>query len=244
MRNAHPGMSRFAALTGAVLMLMSVGRARESEYVAPRIIDEPVWSYPLGAERDGLYSGDVSVVLSIDAEGHVTDWLVLQFTHPAFSQNVVANLPQYRFAPARARGEPVPVRTIMNFNFHKGGAIVSHTAMDHIEERIMTLEGTKTISRICSVKELDRPLTPVRVVSPNYPNELRQRQEDGLVTIDFYVDEQGRVRLPAITSVDHPIFAREAVGALTQWQFEPPTSYGQPVLVHAKQVFRFPPPTK
>ena len=81
-------------------------------------------------------------------------------------------------------------------------------------------------------------------MSPFYPNEMRGRGEAGTVTLDFYIDGEGRVRLPAADLGTHPSFARAAVEALDQWRFEPPTSEGRPVVVRAIQTFNFPAPPR
>lgn len=234
----------FAAFVPLVVVISWDSAAAEAGTVPAKVIDEPVWTFPLAAERDGHFSGEVTAMVALDEEGHLTDWLVLRYTHPAFRDAVAAALPRHRFAPGRSRGEPAPVRMQMSFSFQKSGALVSRTMMDYLDDRMQAMEGRAEFRRVCPAAELDRPLSTTKVVTPSYPDELRARGEAGSVTIDFYVDEEGRVRLPAITSEDHPIFAREAVIALLQWRFEPPTSMGKPVIAHAKQTFNFARPAK
>ena len=62
--------------------------------------------------------------------------------------------------------------------------------------------------------------------------------------MDFLIDEEGRVRLPAVsraTNEANEELAAAAVTAVTQWRFEPPTAKGKPVLVRAQQDFAFQP---
>jgi TonB family protein len=61
------------------------------------------------------------------------------------------------------------------------------------------------------------------------------------VAIDFYIDETGTVRMPAVSIKDDSELTALAVMALRQWKFEPPTRNGRPVLVKATQVFNFGP---
>jgi TonB family protein len=63
----------------------------------------------------------------------------------------------------------------------------------------------------------------------------------GTVIVDFFIDENGKLRMPAIQRADHDELASLAVAAMLQWKFEPPTRQGVPVLVRAKQVFHFGP---
>ena len=60
--------------------------------------------------------------------------------------------------------------------------------------------------------------------------------------MEFYIDETGHVRLPAVSretnEADEELSAA-AVTAVEQWQFEPPVSKGKPVFVLAHQDFDF-----
>ena len=63
--------------------------------------------------------------------------------------------------------------------------------------------------------------------------------------MEFYIDPQGRVRIPSVsreTIEANPGLAAAAVTAVSQWQFAPPVSNGKPVLVVASQDFSFRPP--
>ena len=96
----------------------------------------------------------------------------------------------------------------------------------------------------CRLSQLDRIPTPTKVVEPGVPLAAKNMTEKLVVTVHFYIDEQGRVRMPAVdraSSQSAEPFAAEALAAVTQWQFEPPLSHGRPVLVAARQDFNFTP---
>ena len=63
----------------------------------------------------------------------------------------------------------------------------------------------------------------------------------GRVTVDFYITEDGTVRLPSVSPYDDSQLTALAIDALRQWKFEPPTHNGNPTLVKATQVFSFNP---
>jgi TonB family protein len=227
----------------AVLLELGQAWAAPPPVVAPRVIDEPIWVYPHKAERVGLRRGEARAMLSISDQGELLDFLVIGCTHVAFAEEVVAAMPQLRFSPAKVRGEPATVRMPFSFYFQQEGTIASLSAMDQWEAQMARLSPQDEFrSWLCPARELDRPLTPLKVFSPRYPEEMRSRGEDAVVEIDFFVDGAGRVRLPAVDVGRHPSFAREAVAALTAWTFEPPTRGGQPVIVRASQRFHFGPP--
>jgi TonB family protein len=230
--------------SAALLGSTSGGAGAQPKLSPARVIDEPTWSYPLKAQRAGVRQGEARALLSISDEGELLDFLVVGCTHIAFAEEVAGALPKIRFAPAKLRGEPTTVRMPVSFYFQQEGTIASLSPLEQWDSQLNRLgrDHEEFTSWVCRPRELDRPLTPVKVVSPVYPEELRSRRETAVVDIDFYVDGTGRVRLPAVEAGTHPSFTREAVAALTTWTFEPPTSYGQPVIVRATQRFRFSPP--
>jgi TonB family protein len=80
-------------------------------------------------------------------------------------------------------------------------------------------------------------------VNPVYPNQLA-KGGGGRVSVGFYIDEQGRVRMPSVsieTNEANEELAAAAVTAVSQWQFETPTCKSRPVLVLAQQEFSFKP---
>ena len=89
-----------------------------------------------------------------------------------------------------------------------------------------------------SLKELDRIPTPIAAPSPGFPARFAHGGA-GQVTVSFYIDEDGAVRLPSVDESDDPDLAAAAIDALRNWKFEPPTWKRRPVLVRASQQFNF-----
>lgn len=236
----------FGILLGGIALLAGAGRGwgAPPKVVSPRVIDEPIWSYPVQAERAGVREGEALAMLSISEEGQLLDFMVLGASHLAFADEVAKSLPKIRFSPAKLRGEPATVRLPLSFYFKQEGTITSFASIDESAARMMRtfqIDGG-FVSFVCPQNRLDQPLRPAKVFTPRYPEELRSRRESASVTIDFYVDGEGRVRLPAVETGSHPSFAREAAAALTAWEFDPPRSNGRPVIVRALQTFHFAPP--
>jgi TonB family protein len=78
------------------------------------------------------------------------------------------------------------------------------------------------------------PRIKVRV-RPRYPEHLFDVCDHGEVEIEFMVDTRGRVRNPRVLKATHPAFARAAMDAILEWQFEPALDQGQPVEVRVRQ---------
>jgi TonB family protein len=69
--------------------------------------------------------------------------------------------------------------------------------------------------------------------------EFEQRGVAGSATVEFYIDESGAVRMPAVFKADFPELGHLLADAVRQWKFDPPTRQGRPVLVHASQTVVF-----
>lgn len=58
--------------------------------------------------------------------------------------------------------------------------------------------------------------------------------------VDFYVDENGQIRMPVVTESTDNTYAQATIGALNQWRFSAPTKQGKPIAVRVQQKFIFP----
>ncbi|MCC5024249.1 MAG: TonB family protein [Candidatus Synoicihabitans palmerolidicus] len=87
--------------------------------------------------------------------------------------------------------------------------------------------------------ELAQAPQPLSMAKSIYPVELAQRGITGRAVIDFYMDLQGNVRLPAIAAAEYPELGDMALDASRQWTFASPSHYGDQVMAHARQTFEF-----
>lgn len=206
---------------------------RQSVHIYQR--SEPI--FPRAALEAGLNEGEVRVALSIDPRGQLEEWLVVGYTHPSFGDAAVSALKQWTFDPMRLNGEAMGAQIDINFYFRATGVVVSVNVNSEVE-RLFAKMGLNA-SWPCTMKELDSIPTPINAVAPPYPEDLRKHGISGEVVVEFYIDKDGNVRMPAVTSADHLELGILAAGTVRDWKFEPPTCGGRRVLVKARQVFNF-----
>lgn len=201
--------------------------------------------FPEELTRTGIRDGEVRVVLSVDHLGNLDDLLVLFHTHPRFAEQTIAALKKWRFEPARQNGVPVAATTILTINFETKGAIVTSLSV-HEQAALMVapLMRGRYEYRLHTLRELDQIPTPISAPAPGYPRELAAKGVQGQVTVGFFIDETGAVRIPSVDITDDSRLASLAIEALRQWRFEPPRCKKVPVLVKASQVFNFRPNEK
>ena len=199
---------------------------------------EPIFPHQL--TQKAVTQGEAHVVINNDADGKLTEWLVVGYSRPEFADAVVTALKQWKFEPARLRGSPVGTTIDVFFYFEAKGVVVSTSAIDQLEG-FLSFAERRFAYRPCSLRELDRIPTPLVTVKPLYSDELAKKGVRGKVTVDFYITEAGAVRMPSVSPYDDSQLTALAIDALRQWKFEPPTRNGNPVLVKATQVFSFNP---
>jgi protein TonB len=71
--------------------------------------------------------------------------------------------------------------------------------------------------------------SPLTRFAPEFPEDLRRRGLQGVVVVEFIVDESGHVTEAASIRSAHPELDRLAVEAVKKWIFRPATREGRPV---------------
>ncbi|WP_164976031.1 energy transducer TonB [Oleiharenicola lentus] len=194
---------------------------------------------PARLRMEGLRDGRVTFAVDVDAEGKLTDWLVLEASHADLIAPCSEAIQRWRFSPARYDGARVPVRVKFTVNLSMTGAVISRTVVDTVGDFFERVAGRPLDYRISRGNEIDRPLEALNRVSPAYASEAQRQGVAGRVTVFFFVDERGQVRLPAVSAETHPYLSGIAVRAMREWKFTPPTREGRPVTVEASQAFVF-----
>lgn len=197
-----------------------------------------VLTYPASLTAEGIYSGEVRAVIGVDAEGRLSDWLITGYTQPKFAEAAAAAIQRWKYEPARVGGRRRASRANILFEFRNQGVVVQTLPGALVRQALSGSLESHYLYRPLHLRELDRIPTPIKVVPPVARLDGPARS----VTVEFYIDEEGRVRLPAVDRESaEDLLAAAAVAAVEQWLFEPPLRKGRPVLVHAQQEFTFRP---
>ncbi|MEE8119256.1 MAG: energy transducer TonB [Gammaproteobacteria bacterium] len=76
----------------------------------------------------------------------------------------------------------------------------------------------------------DGDVIPIVQIEPQWPRDALIEGIEGIVVIEFTINEDGTVSDPRVVSADPPrIFNRNALRALLRWKFKPRIIDGQPV---------------
>jgi TonB family protein len=201
--------------------------------------DGPV-AYPLAQEVLNYPFARVTLLIAVDSKGKLTDLLPVFYTDPLFAETALYAVHKWTFEPARLGGRPVNATKEITFNFERRGpVVVSQNVGQFADLQFRRAFPDSTTYRAYTLSQLDGKLSPVRQANPHYTQALVARGARGTVTLAYYVDEKGRVRMPVTVNDPDPELADLAVDAVRQWQFEPPIRNGRPVLVRVCQSIRF-----
>ena len=98
---------------------------------------------------------------------------------------------------------------------------------------------TALLLAACAAKPSYQPPVLVHAVQPVYPPPLEEEGIEGRAIVRMHIDTRGSVSEAQVLSATHPLFARSAVRAVSQYRFTPAIQNGRPVESAFTQTFRF-----
>lgn len=191
---------------------------------------QPVYPYELLSAK---VEGKAQVAFVIDETGRVIRVDIVSATHPEFGMSVRAAVENFVFEPATKDGRPCPSISGYEEVFERVG---NRTLVSDEEWDLLRRSKSRPES-IVGLKELDEPLRPLSQKSIAYP--ISAKADTGQAMIEFFVDEEGRARLPRVVSATEPTFGYSAIQSLRDWRFTPPKRGGRPVVVRTQIPIQF-----
>ena len=212
----------------------SLQKLRLEKFVMPE--------FPSYVQLTGNNRGVVTVAIGRNTEGHVTDVLVLDSTHPRLTQSVIEAVSQWKFVfPANPPPVGHEIVPIIRFLFTaKGISIVSALTGSLASKDRDVNENAPVI--LPSFAELDSVPKPITHPMPRFTGSLADRAAGTTVSVKFFVDQTGKVRVPIIVDCDVPELGRAALAAVEQWTFDPPRTGGHETIALEIETFSFGPP--
>ncbi len=105
---------------------------------------------------------------------------------------------------------------------------------------IQKLTAAQTITeQTFDASELEKRPEAVSQVPPSYPSELAKAKIEGMVTLVFILNEDGKVEEPRVENSSRPEFEKPALDAIKRWRFRPGMKDGQAVRSYIRIPMRF-----
>lgn len=202
-----------------------------------RIVQRVRPAFPARLARRGVTSGEVRLIVQVDASGALLDSLVVASTHLELTDTMDLVVSQWRFLPGAGAGEPRATMIDVAARFTRGGMTLDVHGVN--DAPAWDREAFADFAR--EEYELDAPLKATREPTPVNPAMAGEEPMTGVARVAFYVDEHGRVRMPYIVSADDDRLGWAALAALRQTWYQVPQRRGKPVLTHVIRTFSFGP---
>lgn len=199
----------------------------------------------------GITSGLATLVVCVDKNGFLEDWLLAEASDQSLHYSIEQVIDQWNFVPAQKEGQYISARQQFPILIDAAGAQMSFRKAtensfsqsffdpnDRSEIRDRQQSPIETIHP----QELDQVPTLTKHVKPSVAPDAYQQSKGSSVTFVFYLDTEGRVRMPVPSKTSGlvspaAIFAAQV--ALEQWRFAPPTRNGKTVITQLAQTINF-----
>lgn len=224
-----------------VIALASIP-ALQAQNTQPRLKTALRAIVPMEIENLGLYKPEATARIVVDDNGRVEDIVVLEASHRALVRRTKKLLEEADFEPALQDGVPVPSRIsiVVRYVYASEMGLSTRSTTDHIEATMNKMKPASSWKfETSKPSELDKPLKVVQSGQTFVPVDEDGQRVFGDAVISFYVDEDGKVRLPQVDTTTNPLVVDSAVRTLKAMRFSKPVANGKPTVVQVKMPFSY-----
>jgi outer membrane biosynthesis protein TonB len=239
------GLRILAALALTAFATSSLNAAPGgSSYQQPKVVSMEDPLYPNEMIAQGIHEGSTTIIVELDNAGNMTDWLAISTTKQEFVNAIGAVIKNWKFAPALRDGKPVPSGMQFSFSFHSNG-YVSYNGVGLYLSFFNGIFNPIERPLVANISQLDRMPLPLSVTQPLIDSAIPVGSRSGEITLCFFIDQNGNVRMPVLLECKGDIrLAYAAYDAVLKWKFDIPRVNNAPVMVRAQQKFIFNEPEK
>jgi TonB family protein len=196
--------------------------------------------FPPMLQKRMVDEGEARILVMVDKDGRLADWMVTGYTHAPFAKEALDVLQKWKFEAATYQGKPINARAELRFMFRTEGIIRMVPADMVVEAKFREIMDRGGFwQRYVKSEELDRIPDTIVEVAPMPPDQLGAVAPEGKVVVDYYVDPEGKVRMPIILESSDEAFSNSVLLAMTEWRYEPPRRDSVPVMTRLWREFRF-----
>jgi len=206
------------------------------------IYAQPAPMYPQVLLHEGVFDGSVRVCIEVDEYGELRDYLITDTTNKQFSKSVKAVIEDWNFSVPIMNGDPSSVVFRLKIDFSADGSVVNLTIPGAANLRLGFAQKFFEENYVAIASDLDAEPRPTSIVKPSIPTSALEDYANTFCIFEFFVDQQGNVRMPTLSEKSEDIDDRmllAAQDALEQWKFVPPTVNGRPTNTKLAQRFQF-----
>ena len=231
--------TRLCAVAVLVAPLVLGGSFSESMISQLKLTKYTEPEFPVGARMEGIPDGLVTLAIGRDEAGVPGDILVIDATDRRFAEAAVTAVRTWRFAPVAAGAERAAELVRIGFRL-KGVVYIS--AHNQNKAGLLGDFVAQKLREPVRIPELPSLAVAPKIINqpmPAYPAALTAQAIEGSAKVHFYIDVEGRVRLPHVIEATRPEFAAAALLAVAQWRYDPPTKEARKIVAAENWSFKF-----
>jgi TonB family protein len=177
-----------------------------------------------------------TVILRIDIDGKVLEWVSLDLPHPKLIAPIDRALARAEFLPGLVGDEPAVSDILAHIPVGKIGCygILTITPKEYLEARIAAINPHEYRMNLSLPGEIDRPLRMVSKGNPIGVVDEGGNVLEGEVIVEFHIDQDGRPRIIRPDEGPHPSLREAAILMVREIRFEPPLRKGRPTVVKVR----------
>lgn len=237
----RPTLLICAALTALTSSLAALPPNNDASLKKLRVANFVMPAFPEYVDLTGSSKGVVTAAIGRDAEGYVTDVLVLTSTHVQLSRSVVDAVKKWKFElPGNMAPTGKGIFPIVRFVFSATGVAVVSALTGSLDAKQDEVTDDSPVL-LPSFADLDSVPKPINHPMPTFTGSAAARAIGGTASVRYFVDQDGKVRVPVVTEASSPEVGLAALSAVEQWTFEPPRAAGRATIVLETGVFTFAP---
>jgi TonB family protein len=181
-----------------------------------------------------ITEGYALVAWTVLPDGGLDDAIVLEASHAAFGQSALTAIPKQQVADPSGQ---LPRYEVLRISFKRAGVINSYTSAQAAALSIWDGSEQMRPPKLVHSNDMLAGLEQLGGAPPRYTEALRLQGTGATATVQYVIDEAGRVRVPRVLSASSIDFARTALAAIRKWRFAPPVIDGRQVIVEDLRTF-------
>lgn len=209
------------SLASAAVLAAAPNSSERRDAVPAGLVQFVKPEFPEWAKVNAICRGSATVAVSWDARGVPTDVVAVDASSPEFGAAACAAVREWRADPTLR-----PER-FYEFQFALSGVVICHQKGANT---LATEAKADFKRRLFTRDDLDAAPKALAQPMPQSADVAGRDVERGRVVVDFFVDEDGRVRVPSVVEASAPELIEPTLAKLREWRFEAPRRNGRPVV--------------
>jgi TonB family protein len=154
----------------------------------------------------------VTVALVVGTDGRVEEAHVAKSNNPWFERPALDAVMKWKFSPGMKNGHAVKTRVQQEVRFNLSGVKANS---------LWNIEKGKNHTKLPPQLQWDTPPLPDATAMAVYPYEALVAGKKGKATIQFVVDDRGRIATARVIEATAPEFGAATLAMIDAWRFKP-----------------------